>query len=248
MKHLLLFFLLMCNALLLAQNDKELKGRLIADNNGDVESISIANLTTEKQALSGKDGTFKIVAAVGDVLQFSSIQYGEKKMTLKEIDFGEEELVVKMVAKVNQLSEVYIGKGTITSESLGLVSPGQKKYTPAERKLKTAGDFKPIHLLNILGGALPFDPIINKISGKTKRLKKELDIEGRELMMDRLKGWFEESYLVNDLKIPAENSDGFWMYTMDDAGFTNAVKAKNKTLATFLLTELAVKYKKIISE
>lgn len=248
MKHLLLFFLLTYTTLLSAQNERELKGKLVAENNGDVESISIANLTTEKQVLSRKDGTFTIVAAVGDVLQFSSIQYGEKKMTLKEIDFGTEELLVKMVAKVNQLSEVYIEKNHITSESLGLVSPGQKKYTPAERKLKTAGDFKPIQLLNILGGALPFDPIINKISGKTKRLKKELDVEGRELMMDRLKGWFEESYLTGELKIPQENIDGFWMYTMDDVGFNNAVKAKNKTLATFLLTELAVKYKKIISE
>lgn len=247
MKHLLLFFLLMCTTVLLAQNEKVLKGRLITEVNSDVTGVTVVNLTTEKQVLTQKDGAFKITAAAGDVLRFSALQYEEKKITLKEIDF-EEELEIKMVAKVNKLNEVYIAKSKITSESLGLVAPGQKQYTPAERKLKTAGDFKPIHLLNILGGALPFDPIINKISGKTERLKKEVQTERRELMMDRLKGWFSESYLTDDLKIPQENNDGFWMYAMDDTGFINAVDQKNKTLATFLLTELAVKYKKIISE
>lgn len=247
MKHLLLFFLLMSNTLLLAQNEKVLKGRLITENNSDVAGVTVANLTTEKQVLTQKDGTFKIAAAVGDIIRFSALQYEEKKITLKDIDF-EEELDVKMVAKVNELREVYIEKSKITSESLGLVAPGQKQYTPAERKLKTAGDFKPIHLLNILGGALPFDPIINKISGKTEKLKKEVQIERRELLIERLKGWYPETFLTDELKIPQENNDGFWIYAIDDTGFKNAVDGKNKTLATFLLTELAVKYKKIISE
>jgi|GEM_PF-95688 len=248
MKQKLLFFLLMCATLLSAQNEKPLRGKLIAEAKGDVEGISIVNLTTEKQVLSRKDGSFTITAAAGDVLQFSSIQYEEKKITVKEIDFEDGELLLKMVSKVNRLSEVYIEKSNITSEKLGIVPMGQKQYTPAERKLKTAGDFKPIHLLNILGGALPFDPIINKITGKTERLKKELSVEQCEMLMDRLKGWFQEPFVTDELKIPQEYVDGFWLYAMDDVSFKKSVNEKNKTLATFLLTELAVKYKKLISE
>ena len=63
---------------------------------------------------------------------------------------------------------------------MGIIPYGQKKYTPAERKLKTAGDFKPIHLLGLLGGAFALDPIINKINGRTKKLKKEIKVEGKE--------------------------------------------------------------------
>ncbi len=248
MKHQLLFFLLMCTTLLSAQNEKPLKGKLIAENSGDVEGISVVNLTTEKQVLSRKDGSFVITAAAGDVVQFSSIQYEEKKITVKEIDFEDGELLLKMVAKVNKLSEVYIEKSGITSESLGIVPMGQKQYTPAERKLKTAGDFKPMQLLNILGTGVPVDAIINKISGKTAQLKKELSVEQREMLMDRLKGWFQEPFVTDELKIPQEHVDGFWLYAMDNVGFKKAVNEKNKTLAAFLLTELAVKYKKIISE
>ncbi len=248
MKQKLLFFLLICTTLLAAQNERPLKGKLIAENNSDVEGISIVNLTTDKQVLSRKDGSFAVNAAAGDVIQFSSLQYEEKKITVKEIDFEDSELIIKMIAKVNKLNEVYIEKSGITSESLGIVPIGQKQYTPAERKLKTAGDFKPIHLLNLLGGALPFDPIINKITGKTERLKKELAVERRELLMDRLKGWYQEPFVTDELKIPQEHVDGFWLYAMEDTGFKKAVNEKNKTLATFLVTELAVKYKKIISE
>lgn len=248
MKQKLLFFLLMCTTLLTAQNEKPLKGKLIAENNSDIEGISIVNLTTEKQVLSRKDGSFLINAAAGDVVQFSSIQYEEKKITVKEIDFEDGELLLKMVAKVNKLNEVYIEKSGITSEKLGIVPMGQKQYTAAERKLKTAGDFKPIQLLNILGGGVSVDAIVNKISGKTAQLKKELVVERREMLMDRLKGWFQEPFVTDELKIPQENTDGFWLYAMEDAGFKKAVNEKNKTLATFLLTELAVKYKKLISE
>jgi hypothetical protein len=248
MKQKLLFFLLMCTTLLTAQNEKPLKGKLIAENNSDIEGISIVNLTTEKQVLSRKDGSFLINAAAGDVIQFSSIQYEEKKITVKEIDFEDGELLLKMVAKVNKLNEVYIEKSGITSEKLGIVPMGQKQYTAAERKLKTAGDFKPIQLLNILGGGVSVDAIVNKISGRTEQLKKELAVERREMLMDRLKGWFQEPFVTDELKIPQENTDGFWLYAMEDAGFKKAVNEKNKTLATFLLTELAVKYKKLISE
>jgi hypothetical protein len=43
---------------------------------------------------------------------------------------------------MNQLDEVVIRRyNNINAVSLGII-PNQKSYTPAERKLRTAGDFK----------------------------------------------------------------------------------------------------------
>jgi hypothetical protein len=52
---------------------------------------------------------------------------------------------------MNQLDEVVIRRyNNINAVSLGII-PNQKSYTPAERKLRTAGDFKPIMLLGLMG-------------------------------------------------------------------------------------------------
>jgi hypothetical protein len=44
---------------------------------------------------------------------------------------------------MNQLDEVVIRRyNNINAVSLGIIPANQKSYTPAERKLRTAGDFK----------------------------------------------------------------------------------------------------------
>lgn len=75
------------------------------------------------------------------------------------------------------LDEVAITPSKYNAVSLGIIKKELKPLSPNERRLYTAGDFKPIHLLSILGGTLAIDPIINKISGRTNRLKKYIEIE-----------------------------------------------------------------------
>lgn len=80
--------------------------------------------------------------------------------------------------QVNILEEVFIqSKSEFTALSLGIIQKEIKPPSPYERQLYTAGDFKPIHLLSLLGGSLQVDPIINAISGRTKRLKKYIQFE-----------------------------------------------------------------------
>jgi hypothetical protein len=54
-----------------------------------------------------------------------------------------------------------VNESTITAESLGIIPYGQKKYTPAERKLYTATS----------GGGI--DGLLNTISGRKAMLKKK---------------------------------------------------------------------------
>ena len=103
-----------------------------------------------------------------------------------------------MTAKSIDLKEVIINEHPeITAENIGVIPYGQKKYTPAERKLYTAGDFKPIHLLGLLGGTLAVDPIINKINGKSKKLKKEIEVEKKESYLKQLDNLFDLDFFVD---------------------------------------------------
>lgn len=214
-----------------------------------MEGVYIVNLKNESSTVSEKNGYFAINARVGDTLLFSAVQFVGLKMVLKEADFKSGVLLVKLETMVNMLDEVTVQKyRTINSVSLGLVSKNKREYTPAERKLITAGEFHWYSPLLIPVGGMSVDGLLNSISGRTSQLKKELQVEKKELLLKKIDYLFEEKYFVEVLKIPVQNVKGFHYYLVEDQKFVAALNNKNKTMATFLMGELAVNYKAIIEQ
>ena len=58
---------------------------------------------------------------------------------------------------------------------------------------------------------------------------------------------FIADYFVSKLKIPAEYVKGFEYYSIENERFVTVLKSKNVTMTTFLIGELATKYKEIIA-
>ena len=56
---------------------------------------------------------------------------------------------------------------------------------------------------------------------------------------------FQRKYFLETLNIPEEYVDGFLFYIVDNERYARAMKDKNKTMATFILSELAVEYLKL---
>jgi len=218
-------------------NSKILKGK-ISSNTIDLEGIYIINLKSDSSTLSENGGYFKIPAMVGDTLMFSAVQIKGKKVVVAANDFGEKLYFVKLETMVNQLDEVKIMQyKNINAVSLGIIPAGQKHYTPAERKVYTATSG---------GGIVPFDPIINYLSGRTAMLKKEVIVEKKEMLLLKIENYYDTLFFINILKIPADFVKGFQYYAVEDEKFAAAINAKNKTSATFILGELATKYLDII--
>lgn len=187
------------------------------------------------------------MAKAEDLLVFSAVNLEYHRRTIEENDLTSDTLLIKMIPKSIELKEVVVTKRPeISAISLGISQKEIKPYTTAEKKLKTAGDFKPIHLLGLLGGSLEVDPILNAISGRTAMLKKELEIEKKELLLKQLNDMYDENYFVNRLKIPLEHIKGFGYYIIENEKFTTALKSKNKAMTKFLMGELAVKYNEMI--
>jgi len=247
MQQKLLFLFLLISSVIWSQNMRVLKGKVVADSK-ELEGINIRNLSSKREVSSLGEGFFSIAAKPGDTLLFSAIQLKSRKIVVENEDFDYLPFMVKMELAVTQLKEVVIQRSGISAESLGLVPKGTKTYTPAERKLRTAGDFKPIHLLAILGGSMPFDPIINKINGKTDRLKKEIVVEKHQMAQVKLGNMFDEDFLTKELNVKQEYLDGFIVYVSENPKVKQALKEKNKTLVTFLLGELAVEYNKMVAD
>jgi len=210
-----------------------------------LESIYIVNLKTEKSTLTERGGYFSINASVGDTIMFTAVQFKSLKITLKEEDFNKELLFVKMETFIRVLDEVKINEyKDINAVSLGIISSKTKHYTPAERKLKTASNSDAQIGTNT---SIGLDPILNWMSGRTTMLKKEVEVEKKELMLTKIQNLYEAEYFVETLKIPEDFVKGFQYYIVEDAKFVEALKAKNKTMATFIMNELAVTYKELIA-
>lgn len=248
MKLKLLLFFLFFSIFSISQEKKLkiLKGVVLGYSNV-IEGVTISNLTEKAYAVSDETGHFSIYAVEGNVLAFSSIGYESKEIILTKDNFRDSSLQVVLKDKTDQLEEVEINS-KINAVALGIVPKDQKKYTVAERRLQTAGDFKWIHLLSILGGSLPFDPVLNAINGRTKRIKKEIILEKKLLLMNNITELFQDSFFIDKLKIPKDYVNGFKYFIIDDKQLIEAINSKNKSLATFLMNELAVKYLKLLNE
>jgi hypothetical protein len=131
-----------------------------------------------------------------------------------------------MYPKTIELNEVIVKKSPIEGVS---IIPGQKQYTPSERKLHTA-----------TSGVL--DAPINWMSGRTAMLKKEVAVERKERLLDKIGILYEDKYYIETLKIPEIYIDDFQRYIIEDKEFTAALKVKNRTMMLFLISKLAVNY------
>jgi len=214
-----------------------------------VEGVNVINNNSQISTISDSQGNFSIPVKENEVLVFSAVNLNPLKKRITQEDLiSKEFLLIQMTTKELELKEVIVNENAnLTAENLGVIPKGQKKYTQAERQLATAGDFKPIMLLGLLGGSMQLDPLINKINGRTKRLKANVEIEKKEKVLLKLGYLFDDVYFAQKLQIPEENINEFKLFAIENNEFCAILNSKNKTSAEFLLGELAVKYKEIIS-
>ena len=220
-------------------SEKIIKGKIEVEA-ASAEGVHVLNLVTEKSTVSDINGNFSISAKEDDLLVFSAIhlEYARKSISKKEYEAGY--VIVKLQEKVTELEEVVVTEYTkINAKDLGIINYTPKKYTPAERKLYTATSG---------GGIIPIDPILNWISGRTKMLKKEIQVEKRELLRERLETYYEDVFFMESLKISELYLEGFKYYVVEDQDLAKALNQKNKTKATFVLSKLAADFNEFLKD
>ena len=120
-----------------------------------VEGVNIINNSTQVTTVSDVNGMFSIVAKEGDVLVFSSVNLEPLKRRISGEDLEAKSLRINMSAKEIELKEVIVNENAnITAENLGIIPHGQKKYTPAERKVYTATSTSVDKILNSISAFL----------------------------------------------------------------------------------------------
>ena len=210
------------------RNERLLHGIIAADD-AVLSEIEIINLGNEKVTVTNSKGEFSILAKADDILVFSSKSLEMRRLLIDQDDLKAGTITVNMYPKITELNEVIVKKSPIEGVS---IIPGQKQYTPAERKVYTATH-----------GIL--DSPLNWMSGRTAMLKKEVVVERKERLLDKVGILYEDKYYIETLKVPEIYIDDFQRYIIEDKEFTSALKVKNRTMMLFLISKLAVNYNAI---
>ena len=241
----ILFFFFIFPMFIFSQNEVLVNGKVVSESSL-LEGIHVINLSKKNGVITDSRGYFQIQVSISDTLQFSAVNLKATRHIVEETDFSKELLLVKMESLITELEEItIINYKNINAVALGIVPANQKSYTPAERKLVTAGQFHWYSPLLIPLGGMSVDGLINSVSGRTNMLKKELVVERKEQLQAKTSDYFERKYFVETLHIPEDYVDGFLFYIVENERYTRAMREKNKTMATFILSELAVEYLKL---
>lgn len=234
-------FALFCFQSLFSQT-VEIFGRVKSD--GNIENIHVINKTANFFTITGRNGEFKIEVNLNDTLQFSSIQHKVKRVVISNDVIFTKALLVLLDVQINELDEVVIGKvltgnlfldinNTTGDPPINFYDVGIPGYTgriktQSERRLSQASDFSPKAggSLGGVGGSISAIAIINAISGRTKTLKNRVNIEKKEVLMQRIigrlsKDFFASNSLEEDLRMD------FFYFCADDANFIKYCKNQN---------------------
>lgn len=199
--------------------------------------VHISNLTSLAATTTTSDGTFIITVNKDDVLLITHISAKDQYQVVYSDLATNPFLHITLEVKENALDEVVIRSyDKITVQSVGIVQGEQRILTANERRLHTAGDFKPIHLLSLLGGSLQLDPIINAINGRTKRLKRYIEIDN-EIAIYKSLYTYHADFMSQRFEIEDTEVVRFFDSLVDHPQVTSLLKQDNEDKINIWLCE-----------
>lgn len=242
--------LLMCLSSF-AQDQIQLKGKVEAS--GEVEGIHIINKSLLKFSITDSDGSFEIPAKINDTILFSGIRYlvVSKIVDESNIKMG---WIVKLDEKINELDEVVLGnnltgyldtdvensdiKSSVNFYNVGIPGYTGKQKTQSERRLYEATSGS---------GLVPLNPILNAISGRTKKLKSHISIERKELCAKSLESKFGV-LLFEEFPLKTHQKREFMLTLIDDTNFNSMCGIWDDLKNYEFFRETLISFKKALAQ
>lgn len=237
-----------------------ISGKVVADD--DVEGIHIINRSANKFTITNINGEFFIPATINDTILISGIKYIHQEIIVDNLIYETKHLIVYLEENVNQLNEVVIGRfltgdlrsdvlNTKIKKEINFYDVGIPGYTglpktQAQRKLYEANSGKFLYFYGI-GFAVNVHKILNRISGRTKKLKNHVRLEALDVCMNQAKSEFSES-IFGDLDIEEQLKTDFFFFVSEDPGFMQLCKDNNPMAMFQFLVDKLVNYNENLEE
>lgn len=233
----------------------DINGRVIADE--DIEGIHIINKTANKFTITGINGTFTIPAKLNDTIIVSGVKYKHQEVIINELIMQSQVMTIYLEENIYQLDEVLIRKfltGDLRTDILnakikddinfydvGIPGFTGKPLTQSERRLFEADHGKMISVLQEGLININIHKILNRISGRTKRLKSYVRLENLDDCMNNAKSEFSES-LFGGFEIEEYQKRDFFYFASEDPNFLELCKSENPMDMFEFLVDKLVNY------
>lgn len=239
-----------------------LSGNVIAED--DVEGIHILNISNDNNAVTNERGAFEILAKENDTIEVSGIMYDPIKIRINATHINDRYIAVRLDKKINLLDEVLVGKiltgsldsdisnaetQTLDLQKLGVPGYYGKQLTQAERRLADATGGKKFSIGGGVGGVgagFNLNPLLNKISGRTKKLKHHVVLDNQRTYIEKLKSQYSEQ-LFEKHNLTEGQKNEFFYYCADDEQFNTLIKQENDALVLNFLFNKLESYNQIIT-
>lgn len=260
MERKLLLYIFVFSITSLFSQTVEISGLVLA--NADVEGIHVINKTSQKFTVTNNKGIFKIQAKLNDTLVFSSIQYKLEAIIISQEIITNQTLTVNLIEIVNELDEVLVGKiltGDLSFDiknanlkrpvnfyDLGIPGYTGKPKTQSERRVFEADNGKFIYFYGI-GFVINTNKIINRLTGRTKMLKKRVKLETEEKLMYSIKARLAEDFF-STYRLDEDLQLDFFYFCSEDENFSKRCEGKKDIEIFEFLKEKYFEYKKNLNE
>lgn len=233
----------------------KVQGRVFSASN-DVTGVHVSNTSINRGTITDFNGYFEISVGLGDILVFSAVQFERKEVLITEEILEAPLFLVPLKDSLTELNEVVVTPYNllgdlnrdmdklktgpiITASTENLPNANVQLPAQSQRKLYTARTWD----LEIgFGFKVKTDPLINYFSGRTKRLKKRIVRETRSKWIDEVRGFYPDSFYIQQLKIP-KSSVGNFIYSCEkDSLFEATAKNGNRLQLWEVLKKKSIKY------
>lgn len=241
MKYWLTSFFALSFIFVAAQEKRQLlKGRLLYRNTN-VVAANVVNNTAQTNTITDEEGTFEILARVGDEIIFSSVEFRIKTLNITPEIIQKNRLVVSVTERITVLDEIVVGPENtqkfldLKKEEFTKVDYTQDKSTKIENRVMRQGQL--VNGLNIVNVAKLLAKVIQGTNNEAPRVL----IPSRVLPLI-----LEERFFTEDLGLSQDEVIGF-LEAMDKKLPSDRLLKKDKEfqLIEFLYLE-SEQYKKQI--
>ena len=236
MKPIILLLFLLSATAILAQERVPVSG-VVNTEEFPLENVNIRNISSERFTVSDVFGRFQLNMKIGDTLVFTHLGMQDLIKFVSSEELQKQPLLLKMLQQPEELKEVRLNAHPeINAVALGIIPKEIKTLSVNERRLKTAGDFKPTHLLGVFTGGWLLDPILNAINGRTKRLKRNIGIEKQQRNIAFLEMHHME-YMRDEMQLTKVQAQRLIDFIIEDPALQVVIDSGNEARLQFYLQD-----------
>lgn len=225
----------------MAQENIIIRGDILNED-ADIVGLSVINTTLKKVTITDAQGSFLIMASLGDTLRIQGIPFESQDIEVTQTILDQTKLKITLVRQINdldtiQLSNSILSGNIIKDGSDTDIDPVKINYNPdavnpissEERRLHSATT-RPTDQVgqDFLRFDVSLDNILNTLSGRKKRLKKNIKTAASSRELQKIRDYYPDSLYAKHLRIPVERIDDFLLWILDPKEKQKDIQSLNK--------------------